>query len=257
MGANAQTKVPTFASAEVLTAANQNLLSNGIPVFSGTATRDAAFGGSGEKTLAEGQFAFLEDSDTTQFYTGSAWQSVGVTPGLIPMVPTSVAVGSGTGTANALGHVTFSGASSVSLNGVFTSAYRNYKVVAQMLVSVGTDLSFRLRAAGSDNSTANSYTNQQRATTSAAVSASDIVSNLAQILPNIQTTLIDTFSAEFFNPQIAAATALTTSAISNQNNGYWIECAIIHDQTVSYDGFSIFPNSGNITGTISVYGYNQ
>jgi hypothetical protein len=76
MGANAQTKVPTFASAEVLTAANQNLLSNGIAVFSGTATRDAAFGGSGEKTLAEGQFAFLEDSNSTQFYDGAAWQSV-------------------------------------------------------------------------------------------------------------------------------------------------------------------------------------
>jgi hypothetical protein len=76
MGANAQTKVPTFAAAEVLTAANQNLLSNGIPVFSGTATRDAAFGGAGEKTLAEGQFAFLEDSNSTQFYDGAAWQAV-------------------------------------------------------------------------------------------------------------------------------------------------------------------------------------
>jgi hypothetical protein len=76
MGANAQTKVPTFAAAEVLTAANQNLLSNGIPVFSGTATRDAAFGGSGEKTLAEGQYAYLEDSNTTQFYDGAAWQAV-------------------------------------------------------------------------------------------------------------------------------------------------------------------------------------
>jgi hypothetical protein len=76
MGANAQTKVPTFASAEVLTAANQNLLSNGIPVFSGTATRNDAFGGSGEKTLAEGQFAYLEDSNTTQYYDGAAWQDV-------------------------------------------------------------------------------------------------------------------------------------------------------------------------------------
>jgi hypothetical protein len=77
MGANAQTKVPTFASAEVLTAANQNLLSNGIPVFSGTATRNDAFGGSGEKVLAEGQFAFLEDSNSTQFYDGAAWQNMG------------------------------------------------------------------------------------------------------------------------------------------------------------------------------------
>jgi len=38
--------------------------------------RNAAFGGTGEKTLAEGQFAYLEDSNTTQYYDGSAWQSV-------------------------------------------------------------------------------------------------------------------------------------------------------------------------------------
>ena len=86
MGANAQTKVPTFAPAEVLTAANTNLLSNGIPVFSGTATRDAAFGGSGEKTLAEGQFAYLEDSDTTQYYSGSSWQSVGSVSKVVQIV---------------------------------------------------------------------------------------------------------------------------------------------------------------------------
>jgi hypothetical protein len=43
-------------------------------------TRDAAFGGAGEKTLAEGQFAFLEDSNTTQYYDGAAWQPVGASP---------------------------------------------------------------------------------------------------------------------------------------------------------------------------------
>lgn len=79
MGVNAQTSVPKFTSGDVLTAANTNLLANGIPVFSGTATRDAAFGGSGEKTLAEGQFAYLEDSNTTQYYDGSSWLPVGPT----------------------------------------------------------------------------------------------------------------------------------------------------------------------------------
>ena len=77
MGVNAQTSVPKFTSGDVLTAANTNLLSNGIPVFSGTATRNDAFGGTGEKVLAEGQFAYLEDSDSLQFYDSSAWKSVG------------------------------------------------------------------------------------------------------------------------------------------------------------------------------------
>ena len=76
MGANAVTTVPVYTAGEVLTAADMNITNSGIPVFATTTTRDAAFGGAGEKTLAEGQFAYLEDTNTTQYYDGAAWQSV-------------------------------------------------------------------------------------------------------------------------------------------------------------------------------------
>ena len=75
--ANTQTKVPLFAAAEVLTAANMNISAGtGIPVFATTTTRNAAFGGAGEKLLAEGQFAYVEADDTLYFYDGSVWAEV-------------------------------------------------------------------------------------------------------------------------------------------------------------------------------------
>ena len=80
MGANASTAVPVYASGEVLDAARLNLTNSGIPVFSGTATRDAAFGGSGEKVLAEGQVVYLEDTDALQYYSGTSFVAVGFTP---------------------------------------------------------------------------------------------------------------------------------------------------------------------------------
>jgi hypothetical protein len=83
MGANASTAVPVYVSGQVLDAARLNLTNAGIPVFGGTATRDAAFGGTGEKTLAEGQFAYLEDTNTTQYYDGAAWQSVGASSAVV------------------------------------------------------------------------------------------------------------------------------------------------------------------------------
>lgn len=86
MGINAQTSVPNFTSGDVLTAANTNLLTNAPPVFSGTATRDAAFGGAGEKTLAEGQLCYLEDSNIVQYYSGSSWNTVGPTASKIAQV---------------------------------------------------------------------------------------------------------------------------------------------------------------------------
>lgn len=70
---NTQTSVPVFVASQVLTAAQQNQINTGIPVFATTVTRDAAFGGSNEKTLAEGQFAYIEATNTTQYYDGASW----------------------------------------------------------------------------------------------------------------------------------------------------------------------------------------
>jgi len=76
MGANAQTSVPDFTAGQVLTAAQMTQVNTGIPVFASSTERDAAFGGTGEKTLAEGQMAYLEDTNATQYYDGSAWSAV-------------------------------------------------------------------------------------------------------------------------------------------------------------------------------------
>ena len=86
MGANATTTVPVYVAAEVLTAADLNITNSGIPVFATTVTRDAGFGGAGEKTLAQGQFAFIEATNTTQYYNGSAWVNLGALGGQVASV---------------------------------------------------------------------------------------------------------------------------------------------------------------------------
>lgn len=77
MGANATTFVPAYVAGEVLTAADLTVTNSGVPVFANTTARDAAFGGSGEKVLAEGQLCYLEDSNIVQYYTGSTWATLG------------------------------------------------------------------------------------------------------------------------------------------------------------------------------------
>ena len=76
--ANEQTSVPLYAPSEILTAANMNISAGtGVPVFATTVTRDAAFGGAGEKVLAEGQLCYLSASNIVQYYDGAAWATVG------------------------------------------------------------------------------------------------------------------------------------------------------------------------------------
>ena len=142
MGANASTAVPFYTSGEVLDAARLNLTNAGIPVFGGTATRDAAFGGTGEKTLAEGQFAYLEDTNATQYYDGAAWQAVGGASGLTFI----------TG-------ATFTTAATVSMAaGVFTSTYENYLVMLNITASsANQNVSIRVNNVGTPRTAANYY----------------------------------------------------------------------------------------------------
>ena len=70
-----------FTSGSVLTAAQVNtyLMDQSIMRFATEAARDAAFGGAGEPTLAEGMFAYTDDTNSLWFYTSSAWQKYGIT----------------------------------------------------------------------------------------------------------------------------------------------------------------------------------
>jgi hypothetical protein len=115
MGANAQTSVPTFTTGQVLTAAQQNQINTGVPVFATTTTRDDAFGGTGEKVLAEGQLAYIEASNIVQYYDGSSWATLApATPGAFVRV----------------GGATFTSQTSVAFaNDVFSSTYKSYSVV--------------------------------------------------------------------------------------------------------------------------------
>jgi hypothetical protein len=76
MGANAQTSVPTFVASQVLTAAQVNQINTGVPVFADSTARTNAFGGSGEKVLAQGQLSYLESDGKIYVYSGTAWVSI-------------------------------------------------------------------------------------------------------------------------------------------------------------------------------------
>jgi len=66
-----------FESGSILTAEQVNtyLMDQAIMRFATTAARDAAFGGSGEPTLAEGMFAYINADNKLYYYDGSAWEA--------------------------------------------------------------------------------------------------------------------------------------------------------------------------------------
>jgi hypothetical protein len=68
-----------FTSGAVLTAAQVNtfLMDQAVMRFADAAARDAAFGGAGEPTLAEGMLCYLMDTNSLLYYSGTSWSALG------------------------------------------------------------------------------------------------------------------------------------------------------------------------------------
>jgi hypothetical protein len=246
MGANAVTTVPVYTAGEVLTAADLNITNSGIPVFATTTTRDAAFGGAGEKALAEGQFAYIEATNTTQYYDGAAWQSVGVAPGLVLIA------------AN-----TFSAATSVSLpTNTFSSTYRNYKVIFDITATTARSaITLRFRTAGTDNSSAD-YTQAAPGydSNASAANLSQASATSLTVATNFATEPI-VVNLDIFNPQLTLRTWGTGFYTSDSSAGAAVQTRATgfkFGTTTSFDSMSLISSvASSMTGVYRVYGYSD
>ena len=240
MGANAQTSVPTFTAGEVLTAANMNISARtGVPVFADTTARDAAFGGTGEKTLAEGQLCYIEASDVVQYYNGSTWATVGPAAASALTLISSTTIGSAV--------------SSVTVSSAFSSTYDNYLILFNGgAASVAADfiyLTLGATAAGYNqggSSSVYSASNlgpERRANTTSWYGG---YMNTAGI--NGQITLM--------GPNMTENTFINAVFASGRTADAGYQLPGFLNDTTAYTAFTLTAGSGTITGgTIRVYGY--
>jgi hypothetical protein len=152
----------------------------------------------------------------------------------------------------------FSAAATVSRDGVFSATYENYLIVVGPYASSGAvSLQMRLRAGGVDNSTGTNYywglsnissaaahglgggaaANEWRfLSTGAAITEAHGCYWISTPFITQETTFSGTYGARH-----------ATASITGTTGG-------MHDEAASYDGFTLFPPSGNITGTVRTYG---
>jgi hypothetical protein len=194
--------------------------------------------------------------------TGTTIWSTPSVAGLTQIVPTSVAGGSGSGSANANGQVTFTSVSSVSLNNVFTSTYDNYLMIVNFtaISGSGVDISMKLRASGSDTSANYIYQRATRETTNTTTDLNIIGTDEFYLAygssthPTTPRALVN-----FYNPQTNIATKINGGTNFRLSSGvfYFVDYAGVQTDTTQFDGFTIIPSSGTLSGLISVYGYRN
>jgi len=227
----------TFASGEVLTAANTQgyLMDQSVMVFADAAARTSAIA-----APAEGMHSYLSDTDSTEYYSGSAWAAVSAASGLTHINTT-----------------TFSAVASVSLDDVFTSTYANYRIIADFTPSTTANHILRLRVGAAD--TTSNYQYQLLYSGNTTVSGSRATAASSWSVLNSDVTAAVGFICDLLNPQATLSTIGKVSYLRNAASTTiaFQDNVIGYTPTTSFDGLSLIAGSGTLTGTIRVYGYKN
>jgi hypothetical protein len=237
---NEQITVPLFTAGEVLTAANMNISAGtGVPVFLNTTTRDAGFGGAGEKVLAEGQLCYLSSTNVVQYYDGADWATVG--PAAAPTSGLTLIKTQTIGTT----------VSTVTVTGAFSTTYDAYKIVISGGTCSQNNDNFNMQLGSTTSGYYFGAAGTTYATNTVALASGDNTSSW-----QIGFTQTDGLNCniDLVNPFLASRTFLQGSMIASVNarsvNG-------VLQNATSYTAFTLTDvGGGTMTGgTIRVYGY--
>ena len=148
----------------------------------------------------------------------------------------------------------FSAVSSVSFDNVFNSTMKEYKIVVNSSSSEATDIGYRLRVAGVDNSSA-VYNSQysQFASTSRVAATDQLTYNF---MGRNDTDVKNITVFEILNPfQTEYTTSFVMNSAQSVGNIYNSNAGQGVDVNTSYDGITIRTVSGTFTGTATIYGW--
>jgi hypothetical protein len=168
---------------------------------------------------------------------------------------------------NLISTTSFSGVASQSISSVFSATYTNYRILINISACTGTNtLNIRLRSGSTDNSTAGNYLFQNFQFGGITVgdpyaqgwsgsSATSFIAGSVVANSGYQNRWV---VADILSPFETFKTGYTADAMSGNAGPYDYANKIMGrmDVTTAYDGFTIISGSGNITGKVSVYGYN-
>jgi hypothetical protein len=252
-------------------ATGKSLIKNsGTDYDASWSTLDVIGGGTGATSLTSG--GYLKGAGTSAITSQTGIPATDITSGalaiarggtggitgagLVPVVPASVTVTGGSASIGSNGTITFTGAANPIINGVFTSTFRNYRIMINLHASAGDHLAFRFAAGGTTNATSNYYTlGWGLSGSSGAIYGPQAPDSYARI-GYVSTSFNNaTYNIDVMNPQLADQTTMNLLG-GYSNIGYWVRS--LFNATTQFDGFQVLPQTGGsgYTGTIKIYGYN-
>jgi hypothetical protein len=228
---------------------NNYLADQVIMRFATTTARDAAFGGVGEPTLAEGMTAYIDADNTIYTYDGSNWVkmvSASQPNGLVLIKSTPFTSVNNTTT----------------VTGVFSNDFTSYRVVIEntVMTNTGTGTAIYCKMHDGTNPANSNYNFGLARIDIAASSIAGVGSALNSVGVFVGRGTGDRFGTAFdvVNPFLATHTLFPSVSGQNVSTGYMYIGTGMHQTSASYSGFQIITDTGTFTsGNILVYGYRN
>ena len=179
--------------------------------------------------------------------------------GLVPIIPTSITkVGAGTPTVSSSGLITFDNISDIQPNGVFSSSYRNYKVIVQFTNSTTTEFRQRYSASGT------ARTDALYGWGGVLNNSNGVVSYYAGINIDwgaggaVQAATSQAITIDVINPASSTQTTRQNAHFSGWN-GVFVNATfgMAFNSNIAVDGLRIYVLAGTMAGTMQVFGYRQ
>lgn len=175
--------------------------------------------------------------------------------GLWAVTPASV---SGSGVSLSGSKVTFTGATSVSVNTCFTSSFTNYRLVGSTVGTASNIIQFRVRSGTTDRTNADYAWSRFVIAANNTTGSAGVYGDTYMVVGNYNSNSYSGFGVDIFNPNLAVMTSI--SGTSNE-----MAAAMFYSQflggistsNAAYDGFTLIFPSGTVTGSFVLYGYNQ
>ena len=180
-----------------------------------------------------------------------------LTNGLVVMTPTSIAYSGTSASINADGSVDFSACSTLELRGIFTASYDNYLLVMRNVgsaVDIGIDAQY---LSGTTPATGSNYAQQNLFINGTSVGAGRSTSITSIRVIQTSSTQRSGANCYFFGPYLSQPTASRVCNVIGYNSASIQDTAHTHSLSTSYDGIKFTTTSGDATGLVTVFGFNQ
>jgi hypothetical protein len=227
---------------------NNYLADQVIMRFATTTARDAAFGGVGEPTLAEGMTAYIDADNSIYTYDGSNW--VKMVSASQPPAMVLVAQGNLSGTATSFANC-------------FTSEFDNYVIVLDKIsFNSSADLYFRFM----NNATPDANTNYFWAFVGLTLNGGAINSNASTgqsigftgITSSAANEPLSSATLTCYSPVLVQRTFITSNAYSYPSQFAMRFGGSHQNGNTSYNGIQFLTNAAvTVTGGVTIYGYRK